>query len=231
MATSGSVNWSQTCTEIIKDALIMVGAIEDEAAPSNEQYTYARRALNRMVKAWSKRGLKAWVWEEATLTLVDGTNQYDIGPGGDLVINRPLEIANVRKVVSSVESEIRIASRNEFMNQPSKDSEGKPVYVYYDPQLTMGELWVWPTPDAADSIKFSYKSYIEDFDSLSDDPDFPAEWLDALVYNLALRLIPKYEVRGEDANRITEMAAVFLADAEINDTDSGSVYFMPETWA
>jgi hypothetical protein len=230
MATSSSIDYNQTCIELIKDALVMVGAIEDEATPSAEQYAYTRRALNRMVKAWSVKGLKAWKWEEATLTLVDGTNQYDIGPGGDLVINRPIEIDNVRRVVSGEETEIRSVSRSEFMNQPAKDSEGKAIFVYYDEQRTVGQMWVWPTPDAADSIKFSYKSYIEDFDSLNDDPEFPPEWLDAIVYNLAVRLIPKYEVRGEDAARLTDMAEQLLYEAETNDTDSGSVFLMPEQY-
>jgi hypothetical protein len=115
------------------------------------------------------------------------------------------------------------------MSQPDKTSQGKPVYVYYDPQRTNGTLWVWPTPDSSsDDIKLSYKSYIEDFDSLSDDPEFPTEWLEAIIYNLALRLIPKYEVRGEDAARIEAMAVQFLSDAETNDADQGSVYLMPE---
>lgn len=229
MATSGDVTFSQTCIEIIQDALIMVGAIEDEATPSAEQYAHARRALNRMVKAWSPRGLKAWMWREVTIDLVASQASYTLGPGGDEVINRPIEVANPRRVVDSVETEIRMVSRSEYMNQPDKTSEGKPVFVFYDELLTTGTLYVWPAPDSSsDDIKLSYKSYIEDFDSLSDDPQFPSDWLDAIVYGLATRLIPKYEVRGEEAARITAMAADFLNDAEINDTDSGSVYLTPE---
>lgn len=232
MPASGSVDFSSTCIELIKDALVMVGGIEDEGTPSAEQYSYSKRILNRMVKAWSVRGLKAWKWEEAELQLVPGINQYFIGPAGDLVINRPLEVANPRRVVDlDNEVEIRIESRSVFMNQPSKDSEGKAVYIYYDPQMTQGELWVWPTPDDIDTLKFSYKSYIDDFDNLSDTSGFPVEWEEAIVYGLALRLIPKYEVKGEDAARITAMAQDFLSSAEVNDSDSGSVYFMPEYYA
>lgn len=232
MPTSGSVDFSSTCTEIIKDALVMVGAIEDEATPSAEQYSYSKRILNRMVKAWSVRGLKAWKWREVTVDLVAGTASYALGPTGAEVINRPLEIANVRKIIDSVETEIRIVSRSEYFNQPDKTTRGKPVFVYYDKQLGDGVLYVWPAPDSStDDLKLSYKSYIEDFDSLSDDAEFPVEWEEAIVYGLALRLIPKYEVKGEDAARITAMAQDFLMDAETNDSDSGSVYFMPEYYA
>lgn len=230
MTTSGSVNFDQSATEIIKDALILIGGLEDDETPTSTQEQYAMRMLNRMCKAWSKKALKAWVWKEGTLTLVVNQPSYTLGPASaDLVINRPVEIANARRVVSSVETQIEIRSRQEYMNQPEKTgSTGKPVYVYYDPQLTRGVLYVWPAPDATDSIKFSYKSYIEDFDTLADTPYFPAEWLEAIVYNLALRLMPMYEVTGEDRTWITAMAEQFLTDAEDGDSDQGSVFLSPE---
>lgn len=228
MATSASIDFDQSATEIIRDALILIGGLEDDETPTSSQLDYAMRMLNRMFKAWSVKGLKAWQWREATLTLVVSQASYTLGAGGDLVINRPIEIANARRVVDSVETEIQIRSRNEYMNQPSKDSEGEPVYVYFDPQMTQSKLWVWPAPAAADSIKFSYKSYLEDIDSLANTTSFPPEWLDAIVYNLALRLMPMYDVSGEDKSWITNMAIQFLAEAETNDADQGSVFLQPE---
>ena len=184
--------------------------------------------LNRMTKAWSKKGLNVWAWKQGTLTLVVDQQSYTLGPGGDLAIDRPLAIENARRVVNSVETPIEIVARQVYMDQPSKDSTGKPVFVYYDAKLTQGVLYVWPAPDAADSIKFDYRSYIEDFDTSANTPYFPTEWLDAVVYNLALRLMPQYEVSGEDKQWITAMAAEFLSDAEAGDTDQGSVFFVPD---
>lgn len=229
MATSGSVNYDDSATVLIKDALILVGGLEDDETPTPAQEQYAMRMLNRLCKAWSKKGLKAWLWEEITLTLVVGQQSYTLGPASsDLVTNRPIEIANARRVVDGVETEITIRSRNEYMNQPEKDSQGKPVYIYFDPQLTRSQVHVWPAPDDTDSIKMSAKSYIEDFDTLADTPYFPSEWLLALAYNLALLLMPMYEVSGEDKAWITAMAEKFLAEAEDGDSDQGSVFLSPE---
>jgi hypothetical protein len=229
MATSGSVNFDQSATELIKDALILIGGIEIDETPTDEPLQYAMRTLNRMCKAWSNKGLKVWVWKEAELPLEIGQASYTLGPAGDLVINRPLEIANARRLVDSIETPIAIRSRNEYMNQPEKDtSSGEPVYVYYDPQLVRGVLYVWPAPIAEDQINFSYKSYIEDFDTLADTPYFPSEWLEAIVYNLALRLCPMYEVVGQDKQDIVAMAVQFLQEAEDGDMDQGSVYLQPE---
>lgn len=231
MAYSNSVDFGQTATEIIKDALVLIGGLEDDETPTAAQAQYALRALNRMVKAWSAKPIKVWNWVDGSLPLVPGQSVYTIGLAGDLNIDRPIRIENVRRVVDGVESEIRIASRDEYLAQPSKDSQGKPVYVYYDSQLDLGKLYIWPTPDAADEIRFSYRSYIQDFDQLNDDPYFPAEWLEALVYNLAVRLMPMYEVSGEDALRIERLAAQFLMEAEDNDQDQGSIFLTPECHA
>lgn len=228
MAYSDSTDYGQTAKEIIIDALLLCHGIEDDEEPTAGQLKIALRALNRMVKAWSVKGLKAWCWNEATLTLVAGTAEYDLGPGGDLVIPRPLGIRNPRKIIDSQETEIGLRSRSDYMIQPGKSDSGEPVFVFYDPQLDAGKLYVWPTPDDAHQIKFSYRQPIEDFDGQTNDPYFPSEWLDALVYGLASRLMPHYEVTGEDAMRIDAKAAVSLQEAEDSDMEDGSVFMQPD---
>ncbi len=229
MAVSGSNDFNQSALEIIQDALILVGGLEDEEIPSAAQAVYARRALNRMVKAWSAKGLKVWCWNEVSITTVADQASYEFGPtGADLVSEHALEISNVRKVpAGSDETPMRKLSRNEYMNLP-KASGGEPVAVYFERRLDNGNLFVWPTPDAAYTIKFSGKQYIEDFDVNSNNPYFPAEWLEAIVYNLAIRLAAKYEVRGEELRILNSQAAQFLEDAEDSDMPEGSLFLSPE---
>jgi hypothetical protein len=230
VATSNSTDFDQPATEIIKDALILIGGIEDDETPTDSQLQYAMRHLNRMAKSWSVKGMKVWQWQEASLPMVVGQEEYELGAGGDLVINKPLEIANARRLYDGVETLIDIKSRNEYMNQPSKaDSAGEPVYVYFQPRRLDALLYVWPSPIAGSAVNFSYKSYIEDFDSLDNTPCFPPEWLEALVYGLAMRLCPMYEVGGQDQAHIIAMAETFLALAEESDADQGSVFIQPET--
>lgn len=227
MAYSDSTDYSQTAKEVIIDALLLCHGLEDDEEPTASQLKLAMRALNRLVKAWSVKGLKAWCWNEATLTLVASQAVYELGVGGDLVIPRPISIRNARKVLDSDETEIKIVSRSEYMVQPSKTDEGKPVFVFYDPQLDVGKLYVWPTPDDADQIKFDYQQYIEDFDGQTNTPYFPSHWLQALVYGLASDLAPMYEVTGQDAMRIDMKAAQYLQEAEDADMEDGSVFIQP----
>ena len=231
MAVSGSTDFNQTESTIIRDALVLIGGIEDDEVPTAEQESYARRALNRMVKAWSTKGLKAWCWNEVTIATISGQAQYEIGPtAATLVARRILQLRNPRKQVSGGdEVPMRIMSRSEYMDMP-KNPTGEPVALFYHPEHDNGQIYVWPKPDGAYSIKFSAKQYVEDFDTASNNAFFPVEWLDAIVYNLAIRLCPKYSVRGEELRILNMQAREMLQDAENGDAEEGSLYIGPEVY-
>ncbi len=230
MSVSGSNDFNQNENTIIRDALILVGGLEDDEIPSAAQETYARRALNRMVKAWSAKGLKTWCWNEVTVTFVTDQIEYEVGPTAPTIVDEHIiEMANVRKIIDGGdETPMRMISRAEYMNLP-KNNSGEPVAVYFERRLDNAVLYVWPKPDAnADTMKFSTKQYIEDFDQASNNPYFPLEWIEAIVYNLAVRLAPKYEVRGADLQLLTNMAIGFLNEAEYSDMPQDSLYLGPE---
>ena len=84
-----------TTIEIIKDALILIGGIEDEGTPTSSQEDYAKRALNRMTKAWSVKGLKIWLEQEHTLPLIASTATYTLS-----AINRPTRIITLEKCLT-----------------------------------------------------------------------------------------------------------------------------------
>ena len=228
MATSNSVDFNQTRNEIIRDALILINGIEDDEEPDAFQFDYASRALNRMVKSFMKEGLKLWTVKNGELYLAKGKNSYTLGPTGDYVIDRPLLCENFRRKVQGIETPVKKAGRQTYLRQSNKESQGKTVLAYYDPQLTNGVLYVYPTPDSGrDTLLFDYRAPIEDFDTDGDNPGFPVEWLDAIVYNLAMRLMPMYEVRGEDKAFIIQQANELKQSAMAEDDNDDSVFLVP----
>ena len=106
--------------------------------------------------------------------------------------NRPLRIltGGARLVLDGGnEIPIKVCSREDYKRLPNKSTAGKVVQISYDPQLDNGILSVWPTPDTPqDYLKFLFSTPIEDMDRVSHEPDFPIEWYEAIVYNLAERL-------------------------------------------
>lgn len=79
MTTSGVVTYNETTTNIVTDALLICGAIEEGEAPSAVAMQGGVRQLNRMVKSWQKKTV-LWTRREAYLYLSKGQSRYQIGP-------------------------------------------------------------------------------------------------------------------------------------------------------
>lgn len=319
MATSGSVDFNQTRAEIIKDSLLLIGAIAASETPSAEETDDAARALNRMVKTWQAKGIHLWTWEEATLFLVKGQVKYSLGtasgaddatltavktelsadaasgatsisvdsitgfsssddvggtgiktigveqddetihwttvsgtPSGSSItltvaltsaasidnhvygyttkINRPLRMTNVRRRDESDQDiPILTFSRTEYFDTPNKTTESKTTQVYYDPKLSLGIMYLWPAPDdVKDRLLFDGAFPLEDFDAAGNNPDFPQEWLDALVYGLGDRLAPSFGVSLPERQDIRLQAREFLNDVMDWDVEPEATYFQPD---
>jgi len=110
--------------------------------------------------------------------------------------------------------------RTTYFDTPNKTAQSPPTAVYYDPQLTNGELHVWPAPDTVnDRLLLAVDMPIEDFDAAGDTPDLPQEWLDCLVWSLARKLCPSYGTPREQRDEIAAEAADLFTTATGWDRD------------
>lgn len=128
-------------------------------------------------------------------------------------IYRPLRVLNVRRILwsSLIETQVTPYARLDYRNQPNKTQTGIVTQSYYDPQIPMGQFWAWPNPqDSLNGLNFTYMDPIFDFNSAADYPDFPQEWINAIVWNLAEEIKLEYDVAGERSARILERAAQTL---------------------
>ena len=82
MATSGSVNFIITRDDIIKYALLNVGAIGDGDTPTSNQYTDGAFYLNMIMKAWHNDGMPLWALKEGYILPIADTNTISLGPSG-----------------------------------------------------------------------------------------------------------------------------------------------------
>ena len=195
MATSGSTDYNETTAEIIKDALLEISVIavdDDIDAPT---FALAQRKLNRMIKAWEADGVNLWREAEGSLTLVANKQSYTFGNSGD-VSYRPLRFSSIRYRNSSG-TDLPMGpfmSREDYFNLPGKSVTGVPTQFYYDPGLNQGTLYVWPVPSSVttETLQYTYSRTVEDMDNNADNPDYPQEWLEALVLGLASSLQPSF---------------------------------------
>jgi hypothetical protein len=144
-------------------------------------------------------------------------------------INRPEQVNSLR-VRTSTNSDIPTVAlaRDSYFNIPVKTNSARPNQWYYDKQLAYGDIYLWPTPNSSsDSVKFTFQKMFFDIDGASTNADFPVEWLDPVVLNLALRLARIY---GKDQNyreQLKRDADEAMANVQGYDREPASFYFQP----
>lgn len=149
---------------------------------------------------------------------------------------KPLRITSCRRIegidsgVTSTISEVWMTamSYSEYFNMSSKTINGTPSGYMYTPKINNGLLYIWQRPsDPSIRIQFSYERIIKDLDTAGDSFDFPAEWLEPLTYQLAVRLGPAYGKDERSMNALLPLASQMLENLKDWDTEITSVKFKP----
>ncbi len=144
--------------------------------------------------------------------------------------DRPLAITSARyRDGGGSERPIERDGRTDFMEIPLKDSTGPTIRIFYSPKVSSATLYTWPVCDDPNGcITFSYLRRIQDFDSSSDNPDLPQEWLECITYNLAIRIASAYGIATQKLNPdISLIAQSSLAEMTLWDDDDGSLIICP----
>lgn len=109
MATSGTITFNQTVTQIITDALQLLGYLAAGETATTADYNFCLNIINKMVKAWEAQGIHLWTASEGTLYLVQGQATYNLEAGASGAnasdgTGTPVETTLVNAVGSGVTS-------------------------------------------------------------------------------------------------------------------------------
>ena len=235
MTTSGSTSYNPTRDIIVNRALRLIGAYSSNDSATAAQKADAYDVLNAMLKSWQVEGF-SWIRAFVTLTLVQAQNSYDLGAattdnfvysGSATTAARPIKIFGVtRRSPSGSEISVLPVSRSDYMVIPNKTNQGKVNQYYYDPQLSMGKLYVWPAPDASlDVLVLDVDRPIQDVLSDTDTMDFPQEWIEVIAYGLASKLAPEYGLSIQEQQFLINKLNI-LRDAVLSyDRGTESLFF------
>jgi len=145
---------------------------------------------------------------------------------------RPLRILHAvrNEGPGSEDIPVDIESQEMYRDQPLKTTNGTPVFITYKPTLTSGRMEIWQPPNGIQMyMGLTVERPFEDFDVIGDNPDFPQEWYDPLVYIMAQRLEPEYRVLDPTRLQMLNAQAQQMWDwVNTFDDDGGSVYFIPD---
>lgn len=227
MSTSGTDAFSLTANEIVARAFGKLGVGSEGEPLTPKMYEDGRAALNLLAKTWSAQD-HLWMREQGSITPIAGQAAYVLPKKAMRVISAR------RKMASGYEVPLTPWSRQEYLDQPNKTtSPSTPVNFYYDPQRTTGTVYLWPAPSAAVAptimIEFDALYALDSIIASNNEFDVPSEWLEALVYNLAVRLMPQYPVNdGNLSGLVISTAADLYANLSGWDEEEASIFLQPD---
>ena len=144
---------------------------------------------------------------------------------------RPIKIVAARRknLSSGYETGMTRLERLDYEALANKSSEGLPSQYFYDPQLSLGQFYIYQRETSiTEIINFTCHRPIEDFDSAADNPDLPQEWIKALNYGLALDLGDSYDIPDSRYTRIAAQFAATMSALAGFDREEGSVFLQPD---
>lgn len=233
--------YSITRDQIIITALRKLGTVEPADTTStidSNIVTNCAQALNLMVKQWMTEGIKLWTVTDYTLTLVASQTSYIIGPSGpDLVADKPLRLIqgllrNI-SVTSYIDTPLQILSKQEYTTLGSKFSTGIANSVYLNPGLTSATVKFFLTPDTSTATNYrailTCQRPIYDISASNDVPDFPNEWMQALVWGLADQLSLEYGLPVNHRQEVLLRAEKYKMQLMDWDVEYESTFFHPDS--
>ena len=171
--------------------------------------------------------------DSSTQITIAGATDDDAASGNKVyayttTAGRPQKILYAyRRDTNSIDTEVRIIGEKDYMSQSNKSSNGPPVECWYQPTLTTGTLYVWPIDGGStyDKLVMSCQFLPDDFDSASDNPEFPIEWGNALVWGLAAELASEHGLPEREQKRLWAISENKLNTALDYDSENADVIF------
>lgn len=229
MAVSAITTFTLSLNELVAEAFDIIGVGAEGEAISADMYSRGKRSLNLMILTLNADE-DLWRRETRAVTLISGQAAYP------LASPKPMRVEAARRklTLGGYETPMTMWSRQEYLDQPNKTSSpSTPVNFYYDPQRDVGTLFLWPAPNvpvaAANTVELDILRPMFLMDSSADTLDFPQEWQETIVYNLAVRLMAKFPVNDPSlANLIVAQSSSLMAKLKAWDNEQASIFLQPE---
>jgi len=233
--------------QIISLALRKLGVLEIGDVPDVETINNAAMSLNLLIKQLSTEGLKLWKNSELIIPLITNQTTYILGGSTSALMydslnptvaitDRPLKVIqgfyrNIT-VTPYIDIPVMVVSKQEYNVLGSKFSTGTANTIFYDTKKLNGVLYVYLTPDVNASTNMELHIVaqlpLNDLSSALDIPDFPNEWMNCLVWNLADQLALEYGVPMNSRQEIGMRAGTYKTLLTDWDVEASSTFFAPD---
>ena len=179
--------------------------------------------MNLLFAEWANRGLNLWTIEQRTKTLTASTSSYDLDTDLVDVLSAVLYEASD----TTVDKQLDRLSRAEYLHLSKKSTEGTPTQFYLERTITP-KLYVYPTPDAADTFKYYALTRINDAGDYTNNSEVPFRFLPSLTAGLAYYLAQKE--KPEFVQQLKLLYEDEFNRALVEDGSSTSTHITPKAY-
>lgn len=186
-----------TALDVIKRSMRLLGVYAIGEEPTAEECADSLKALNAMLDSWANENLFVYAKSLDVIPLVANDGTYIVGPSGDVITERPLEVSGASYIVfQNVSYPLTIATLNDYNQIPVKSLiAGIPLEMYVLPNMPNVTLQLWPIPSAAMTLNLWSNKLIQSFTNLTDVLTLPPGYERALGYCLAEEMGPEFDVQ------------------------------------
>ena len=185
----------------------LIGALASGETPTGAEASDSLMVLNQMLDSWNAERLMIFTINIQEFPLIVGQQVYTMGTGGTFNTARPAKIDRISIVsltnpAQPLELPMTMYTDRDWQSQvPVKlINTTLPLAVYDDGAFPLRNLNYWPIPVVAVNTRIYSWQALTQFATLTTDLTFPPGYLEALRYNLAVRLMA--EMPG-DYNQVT----------------------------
>lgn len=176
----------------INRALRLLGVIASGETPATAMSSDALESLNGMLDAWRNDKLLVYAFQDISVTLINGTATYTIGPTGGTVTTSPVTMESAFVRQSNVDYKLKQITDAYYQAKADKtitsDIPSEILFNHTNPNTT---ITLYPIPTTANTLYLRVWTPLATV-ALTDTFTFPPGYDDAVVYNLAIRISPEY---------------------------------------
>lgn len=188
-----------TVTQLLNQSLGLLGVYAAGQTPRDEDTSLAKFHLERLVEELVDEEFAIPFETTDEFTLESGTAIYTIGEStADIDTVRPDLITKVYVTVGNTNYPIDIIPYKQYQEICLPSIRNRPRKLAYNPTVPNGTIFLYPVPNSTDTVTITSK---KTFDTpmttnldLTSDYSVPPNYFAFLMYKLAKRLEPFYQV-------------------------------------
>lgn len=178
--------------DLITDSLTDIGAIDPLETITADEASHGLRKLNELMESLSNEGLAVYQMLQENFSTVAGTASYTIGSGATWNTTRPLRIESAYIRESGSDYPLTVLSREEYDTIGIKTTQYRPEYLYYDPAVANGTVYLYGVPAAVYSVFLNSYKQLQQFAALTTEVVLPPGYKRLIKSNLSIEIAPAY---------------------------------------